>query len=120
MARFSGKVGYGISTEVEVDVYSDVITERAYKGQYVRESQTQIQADKVNNDLRMEERISIVADAWGTENWTRIKYVEVAGSFWTVTSVEVERPRLILSLGGVYSGPRAPQGAQSDPEDGSG
>lgn len=107
MARFSGVIGYGIPSEVAVDVWSDVITERAYKGEIPRESVSQIQADKMNNDLRHEDRISVIADAFAFGNWTQIKYVERAGSLWTVTAVEVKRPRLILSLGGVYDGPRA-------------
>lgn len=105
MARFSGKIGYGIPTETAVDVWSDVITERAFKGEIPRDSVTQIQSDKMNDDVRHEDRISIVADAFALGNYTRIKYVERAGSLWTVTAVEVKRPRLILSLGGVYDGP---------------
>lgn len=107
MARFSGKIGYGIPTESAEDVWSDVITERAYKGEIPKESVSQILADKMNNDIRHEDRISIVADAYALGNWTHIKYVTRAGSLWTVTAVEVKRPRLILSLGGVYNGPRA-------------
>lgn len=105
MARFNGKVGYGITTEVAVDVWSDVITERAYKCDTVRQSKSTVQSDSMNDDIRMEDRISIVADEWAVANYTRIKYVVRAGSRWTVTAVEVKRPRLILSLGGVYNGP---------------
>jgi hypothetical protein len=34
-----------------------------------------------------------------------MRYVEWAGVRWDVTDVEVQRPRLILRLGGVYHGP---------------
>lgn len=105
MARFNGKVGYGISTEVAVDVWSDVITERAYKCDSVRQSKSTVQSDSMTDDIRLEDRISIVADEFSMANYMRIKYVERAGSRWTVTAVEVQRPRLLLSLGGVYNGP---------------
>lgn len=105
MARFKGNVGYGIATEAVEGVWSDVITERAYYGTVIKDQATQVQSDKVNNDIRLEERISIVADAFALGNYTNIKYVELAGSLWTVTAVEVKRPRLILSIGGVYNGP---------------
>jgi hypothetical protein len=29
------------------------------------------------------------------------------GTLWTVSDVEVQSPRLLLRLGGVYNGPRA-------------
>lgn len=105
MARFSGKIGYGISTEVAVDVWSDVITERAYKIDTVRQSKSTVQSDSMTDDIRMDDRVSIVADEFSMTNYTRIKYVERAGSLWTVTAVEVQRPRLILTLGGVYVEP---------------
>jgi len=107
MARFYGKVGYGSQGELVGGVWSDSITERAYFGDILNETRTYGSSDKVNDDFRLSERISIVADAFALGNFTDIKYVERAGVLWAVTSVEVQNPRLILSLGGVYHGPTA-------------
>lgn len=105
MARFYDNVGYGVPTAVD-GVWSDVITERAYYGDVLSETRSLVPADKVNDNIRLTKRISIVADAFAFENFLRIKYADWAGLSWTVISVEVERPRLILSLGGVYNGPK--------------
>ncbi len=107
MARFYGTIGYGVSEETVPGVWSDEITERAYYGDILNDVRALSASEKVNDDVRMQSRISIVADAFALGNYLQIKYVEWAGSLWTVTSVDADRPRLILSLGGVYNGPRA-------------
>ena len=106
MTRFYDKVGYGIPGEVVDGVWADDITERAYYGDILETVSSNEEADQVNNNIRLQNRVSIMADAFALENFSLIKYVSWMGSLWTVTSVRVERPRLVLSLGGVYSGPR--------------
>lgn len=107
MARFFGKVGYGVTAETSPDVWSDSITERDYYGSVLNETVSHEESDKVNDDLRLSSRISIVADPFAFEHWSNIKYVvDESGVYWTVTSVQIKRPRLILSTGGVYSGPK--------------
>jgi hypothetical protein len=106
MARFYGKIGYGVSEETVPGVWSDEITERAYYGNILNDLRSTSESEKVNGDIRLQNRISIIADAYALGNYLQIKYVEWAGFLWTVNSVDVERPRLILSLGGVYDGAR--------------
>lgn len=104
MARFFGKVGYGESTEVD-GVWSDVITERSYFGDVTYTARRMQDADKLNDDIVTSNAISIVADPYANQNFVSIRYVEWAGTLWTVNTVEVQSPRLILRLGGVYNGP---------------
>lgn len=58
----------------------------------------------LNSDITVTNSISIVADEFAIKHFFKIKYVEWAGEFWTVDNVEVQAPRLILSLGSVYNG----------------
>lgn len=105
MARFFGKVGYGVTVETDLDVWSDNILERDYYGTVLNDTVSHEESDKVNDDLRLSSRISIVADPYAFEHYSNIKYVvDESGVFWAVTSVQVKRPRLILSTGGVYNG----------------
>ena len=46
-----------------------------------------------------------VADAYANEHFFAMRYVKWAGVLWKVDNVDVESPRLILRLGGVYDGP---------------
>lgn len=105
MAKFYGKVGYGENTEVQPGIWEDVITEVTYMGDVIRNSRQLYDGSKVNDDLTVNNSISIVADAYASKHFFAIRYVEWAGSLWDVSDVEVQAPRLILRLGGVYSGP---------------
>jgi hypothetical protein len=107
MARFHGKVGYGTSTEGASGVWEDTIEEREYYGDVVRNTRTLSEGENLNKDLSVQNSISIVADAYANEHFFAIRYVEWAGERWTVSDVEVQRPRLILRLGEVYDGPTA-------------
>ncbi len=108
MVRFAGKVGYATSSETSLDVWTDSIVEHVYRGSILNRSIAQEEGDKVHNDLRLSSRISLVADPYALDHYSKIKYVkDEGGVYWAVTNVELKRPRLILSLGGVYNGPRA-------------
>lgn len=107
MAKFYGKVGYGETQEFANGVWKDVITEVPYFGDVVRNTRKLQSGEKVNDDLTVGNSISIVADAYANEHFFAIRYVEWMGAQWTVTEVEVQSPRLLLRLGGVYNGPKA-------------
>lgn len=107
MARFYGEVGYGQTAEnsEESGVWVDVITEFPYQGDVIRNVKQIEEGDKVNNDISVSNSISIVADQYAIDHFFNIRYVRWMGVAWTVNSVEVRSPRLILSLGNVYNGP---------------
>jgi hypothetical protein len=105
MARFYGKVGYGLDVNKGNGVYETEITERVYSGDVVRDFRRQQQGEKVNNDLTTSTSISIVSDSYANEHFFAIRYVEWAGTLWEVTGVDQENPRLILQMGGRYNGP---------------
>jgi hypothetical protein len=105
MARFSGKVGFGSRVESSPGVWVDEITERLYFGDVNRADRMLTQGENVNPDLRVNNEISIVADAYGSAHIFAIRYVEWEGVRWTVSHVEVRPPRLILQLGEFYNGP---------------
>ena len=105
MARYHGRVGFGISTETKPGVWSDEMHEYSYRGDILQNRRLLQEGDKVNKDLSIGHSISIVADAFAREHYFAIKYAEYAGQLWNVTSITVERPRLTLQLGEVYNGP---------------
>lgn len=107
MARFFGRVGFGISEETAPGVYEDEITEHLYYGDVIRNARELSDGENLNKDLSVGNSVSIVADPYANEQFFAIRYVEWAGVLWTVNGVEVQRPRLILRLGEVYNGPTA-------------
>jgi hypothetical protein len=107
MAKFYGIIGYGDAIEDPADsgIWIDDITEISYFGDVVRNTAKFDKGEKINNDISVGNSISVIADQYAIDHFFKIKYVSWAGVLWTVTSVEVQHPRLILSIGSVYNGP---------------
>ena len=104
MAKFQGIVGYVQTEQTEPGVWKEVATERYYKGDILRNIQNLESSDYLNPNLNINNRFSIVADTYAMNNFPHIKYIVWQGTSWSVSSVEVRRPRLILSVRGVYNG----------------
>lgn len=107
MAKFYGEIGYGETVEKAPGVWEDNITEKSYFGDVIRNSRQLREGEQVNDDLSVGNSISIVADAYANEHFFAIRYIRWAGTLWKVKNVDVQSPRLILRLGGVYNGPVA-------------
>lgn len=106
MAKFSGPVGFvEAAVETEPGVYEERVVEKSYFGDIVRNTLQVQNGEKVNNDLSVNNSVSIVADAYASTHFFAIRYVKWQGVLWAVSSVEVQSPRLLLSLGEVYNGP---------------
>lgn len=107
MAKWFGTIGFFTTTEIERGLWSEgEIVERKYYGEMLKNLARRYQSssDKVNDDVTISNDISILADPFAQNHFSEIRYVEVLGTKWKVTNVEVQYPRLILTLGGVYNG----------------
>jgi len=107
MAKWSGTIGYGIDTETAPGVHMEVITKKTSYGDVLQNTRRWSSTDKVNDDLSLSNKISIVADQFAVKNFYAMRYVVYMGCAWTISSVETLYPRLILTIGGVYSGKQA-------------
>ena len=103
MARFYGVIGYGETKETRPGVWSEVITERVYYGDVLQNTRRWETGDHLNDDLNINNKISIVADPYTYQNFHTMRYIKWMGVKWKVTNVEVQYPRLILTIGGVYN-----------------
>jgi len=108
MAKFYGEVGYGFAVEEPSGsgVFVDTIEEHKYYGDVITNKRQLQENEQVNLDLTVGNSISIVADAFAWQHFFAIRYVKWMGTLWVVSNVDVQRPRLILRLGGVYNGPK--------------
>lgn len=104
MARFSGKIGY---TEGYQDdgsgVWTHTIKERACYGDVIRNRRKNTASEVINDDLNLGNEFSIVSDTYARAHFPRMLYVEWMGTKWKITDIDVQYPRLILSVGGVYN-----------------
>lgn len=104
MARFCGKVGYVTSIEESPGVFKNVPEEYTYYGDITNISKRWQTNDNLNDDIRLEQNVSIMADSYAWENYFKIRYVIIDGTAWRVTNVTVSRPRITLYIGGIYNG----------------
>lgn len=104
MAKFYGPIGYVEMVETKPGVWTEQVVERNHYGDVIRNARRFQSADKQTDDIVINNQISILVDPYAIDNLQRIRYVEFMGAKWEVSDVNVEYPRLILTLGGVYNG----------------
>lgn len=104
MAKWYGVIGYAELVETKPGVWKEQITERSYYGDLIRNTRSLQTADQLNDNINVANEISIVADPFANQNFHAMRYVEFMGAKWKISRVEVQRPRLILTIGGVYNG----------------
>jgi hypothetical protein len=104
MAKFYGPVGYVITEETEPGngVWVEKTTERQYYGDQFKNTRRLQTTEALNDNVTVNNIISIVSDEFAVQNFHSIRYVGFMGANWKVTDVEVQHPRLILTLGGLY------------------
>jgi hypothetical protein len=105
--KFYDAIGYAESVERPEGsgIYEDVITERKLYGDVLRNTRALAEGDKVNNDLTIGNRFTVMADTYASENFESIRYIKWKGRRFLLTQIEFVPPRLILTPGGVYNGP---------------
>lgn len=104
MAKWSGKIGFAVSTEKRPGVWVNDIVERRYYGDLTRNLRRLQTSGNLNDNITIANDISIIADPFAKENFHSIRYAEYMDTKWKINNVEVQYPRLILTLGEVYNG----------------
>lgn len=104
MAKFSGRIGFERTMETSPSVYKPTLTWRYYKGDVAKNSYRWQRSENVNDNLNINNHISIVADSFAIENVGCIKCVELNKSKWKVVEAILEYPRITLYLGDLYNG----------------
>lgn len=107
MAKFYGAIGFAVPTETAVGVWRDQIIERNYYGDLNRNSRRSQNGTGLNDDINIANEISILADPYAVNNIFSMRYIVFMGTKWKITNVDVQYPRLILTLGGVYNAPKS-------------
>lgn len=103
MNKYSGYVGLVMDVEARPGVWKQQAIEKFVYGEIVRDNRNNTFSDQVNDNMKINNQISIVASPFLMENFRSIKYLTYAGAKWRITTVEVKYPRLLLSMGEVYN-----------------
>lgn len=101
--KWSGKIGFVETKETRPGVWENVTTERNFYGDVIRDIRKNQSSGQVNDDINISNRISIVSNSFVRDNLSFMKYIEFMGAKWKITDVEVQYPRLVLTIGGLWN-----------------
>ena len=103
--RYHGKVGFTTTVDKGDGVYISQITERNYTGDITTNYYSRNDDNQVNDNIKSNNILSLIADDYLIRHHSYIKYAEVYGIRWEVGSVNLSNlPRIVLTLGAPYSG----------------
>ena len=103
MAKWFGAIGFAETVETVPGVWEEQITEHNYYGDLIRNTRRLQTTDQLNDDINVANELSIVADPFARDHFHSMRYAELMGAKWKITNVEVQYPRLLLTVGGLYT-----------------
>ena len=111
MAKFYGVVGYTDTIETDPTnhpgVFREVVLdERSYYGDILSNNKRFDKGEHLNDDLNLRNEVSILADPFAFEHFSKLRYISFGGSTWKITDVKLAYPRITLTIGGLYNGPK--------------
>ena len=107
MDKFYGEIGFAEEMETTPGIWVESIAPRNYYGELIRNTRKLQTSGQVNDNIEVANEISIISDPYANENFHSMRYIKFMRTKWKVTSVEVQYPRLILTIGGEYNGRQA-------------
>lgn len=102
--KFSGNIGFATSEETVPGVWVDTIVERQCRGEILQNQNRWQNTEQINDNFQLDNKFSIVLDAFLQENWTKIRYLKYQKVAWEISKIEIKHPRLILTVGSIYHG----------------
>lgn len=101
--RYYGKIGYFETVETKPGLMEQKLVFKEAYGDVFRNTKRDTTGSNINDTITVSNQISIVADPYAREHFFYIKCIEWQGTLWTINSVDVQYPRLVLELGGLYN-----------------
>lgn len=105
--KYYGNIGFADTVETSPGLFVEQMVERTYYGDVLDYGRQLQSSDKVNDNVRITNQLSIVADDKAYNDMANIRYAVFMGIKWKVTTVKVLAPRLQLTLGDEWNGPTA-------------
>ncbi len=102
MNKWYGEIGFEEdSVETEPGIWESEMIRKNYYGDILKRSK-RFEDSQIVQDFNISNQISVFSDEYLAHNLHKIRYITFMGGKWKVTSADVEWPRIILSIGGVY------------------
>lgn len=102
MAKYHGNIGFAVQVETRPGIWEDVIEDRPYKGDVLSNVRRWDPSENINDDFTISNRFSVISDAFLYSHIPAMRYIEYMGTKFKISSVNIDRPRVQISVGGVY------------------
>ena len=104
MSRFRGNIGMNRGpVETDPGVFTQTIEEVEVSGE-IRGLGLRWQNAEMRDSLRARHVLSIITPEHSIIDFTEVVYIWWQGRQWSVVAIEYKRPRIELTLGGLYNG----------------
>lgn len=107
MAKYYGKIGYAICQENPVGsgIWEDIVEEHYHRGDvYDLKSRYKRGINGINDSITFDVEFSILSDPYASHNISNMKYIEYMGELWKIETITPERPRIKITIGGIWNG----------------
>lgn len=104
MAKWAGKIGFAETVKGDDDITRTTIIERSFKGDVLQDYRNWEDSEKINGNINISNRISVVAKDYMLTHLQYMRYVTWQGAKWRIKTISVAYPRVILLLGDLYNG----------------
>lgn len=108
MSKWFGTIGYAITSETRPGIWEESIVKKQVYGDINRISRNYQTTEHKNDDITINNELSIVADPFAMQNFQYIRYIDWMGTKFKASVSSINLPRITLSIGGVYNGPTGP------------
>jgi len=103
MAKAALTLGFAEFVETAPDAWTPSIKEKSYVADVIRDYKQWKPGESINDTIDIQSRFQIVLDDYLQVNQAQLKYVTYGGVKWRVRSINLIRPRIEISVGGVYN-----------------
>ena len=103
MSKWSGKIGFAETVKGDDDISRTTIVEKRFRGDVLQDYRKWDDSEKINGDITISNRISVVAKDHMLSRLQYMRYVTWQGAKWRIQSISIALPRVILLLGDLYN-----------------
>jgi hypothetical protein len=105
MARYKGVIGVKQeAVETSPGIFEESIIELPVTGEMRRQSLRWLSGELSQDKVNAGHQLSIIASEASITGMMDVVYITWQGKKWVVKTIEYQRPRINLTLGGIYNG----------------
>lgn len=104
MGKYFGKIGFAVNVETSPGINTEQIVEKEYFGDVLKFGRRLQQGGEIHDGIEITNVISILGDPYAVDNIAAMRWAEYLGKKWKISTVDIDYPRMSLTLGGLYNG----------------